>query len=251
MHTEPIKSETNDTTVQSLSVLVRARLLFQREIEIDRGSGKNVFNKEYFLRIIEMKRGIEGQMQKLLASASGATLLLYLVGKGMDPALPLWGLQLSAIPGAIVFLALFAAFGTVMASLSFYNAQVYSALIDQVILDETAHGTLDVDMLKASYEQEWLIFKALRSEFSFYAPTHIRYKWVGRTASLVTFMMLVLVAMMPFLALMIAVPFLSFSYLPSDWVGLTTKCFVVACSLSVALLILITSAGFKCEVDLN
>jgi hypothetical protein len=243
--------ETEKSFKQNLSVLVRARILFAREIDIDRGSGKNIFNKDYFLRLVEVKKTADLQMQKLLVTSAGSTMLLYLLGKGMAPEVPLWGLKLSAIPGAIVFLSLFASFSVVFAALAFYNSQAYSSLIDQVLLDETERGKFDVDMLKASYEHEWLIFKALRSEFSFYAPVHIRYGSAGRAASFITFALLVFVALMPFLALMIAVPILSFTYLPDGWVGTATSCFVVVCALSVFLLVLVTSFDFECEVDLN
>lgn len=251
LNTENTSIKDDVTIEQKLSILVRARLLFQREIEIDRGSDVRKFDQAYLLRILEMKQLVDTQMQRLLLSATGSTLLFYLVGKGMDPVLPLWGLKLTSVPGVLVFISLFSAYAMSMAAYSFYNSQSYSALIDQIILDQARDGILDVDMIKASHEAEWLIFKALRADFSFYAPVHIKYKGFGRFFSSLTFATISIVAMLPFLVLICAVPYLAIIFLENDFIGLATKSFIFLCVISVFFLITLTSLGFTCEVNIH
>ena len=236
---------------QNLSVLVRARLLFKREIEFDRGGATEKFDKLYLIRIIEIKKSVDLQMQKMIVSATGATLLVYLVGRGTDPSVPIWGLKLANVPGILIFLTLFASYATSMAGVAFFNSQTYAALIDQVILDEAKEGLLDVDMIKASYESEWLIFKALRKDFSFYSPVYIEYGRLGKILSMFSFVTIVFIAIMPFFGLLIALPYLAITMLPNDLLGFLTKTFSVFCTLSVALLFVISNFGFSCEVAIE
>lgn len=235
---------------QRLSVIVRARLLFQREVEIDRGSGNPKFDQEYFSRLIESKKAIDVQMVRMLISAAAFTLLFYLVGKGMSPDVPLWSVKLSSVPGILTFLALLSGYTVSMAAYAFFNSQAYVALIDQFILLDSQHGIIDVDMVKASHEQEWLIFKILRQDFSLYAPVHISFGWLGRFLSQLTFFLMIVVAIMPFFALLLAVPYLTATLLENDLIGLATQGFVYLCVASVVLLLVISNLGFTCEVRL-
>lgn len=246
------KKEKKDNTItQYLSALVRARLLFKREIEIDRGGATSKFDEPYLARVIEIKKLIDLQMQKLIASATGTTLLVYLVGKGMDPSVPIWGLKLTNVPGILIFLTLFANYATAMAGVAFFNSQTYAALIDQVILDDANNGLLDVDMIKASRESEWLIFKALRRDFSFYSSVHIEFDTLGKTISTLSFVLLVLIAIVPFFGLITALPYLTITMLPNDVFGLLAKFFSVSCTLAVALLFVISNFSFSCQVTLE
>jgi hypothetical protein len=236
---------------QRLSALVRARILFKREIEIDRGGKEINFDKDYLLRIVDRKRDVDAQMYKILTSAAGATLLIYLVGRGVDPTIPVWGVKLLAIPGVLIFLTAFASYALVMASIFFFNSQTYAALIDQVILQNSKDGVIDVDMIKAGYESEWLIFKVLQKEFSFYAPVHIEFKSWGSFFSRAIFVLISLVAIAPFIAIIIALPALAVTFLPSDTLGFATKALSILCATLVLILTIVANLEFKCVVRLG
>jgi hypothetical protein len=234
-----------------LSILVRARMLFKREVEIDRAMPKRRFAHEYLIHVVEMKKLVDLQMQKLLATSAACTLIFYLLGKGMRPELSFLGLNLANIPGVLIFISLFCAYSLAMATFAFYNSQSYAALIDQIILEDAQNGLLDVDMIKASYEPEWLIFKSLRRDFSFYAPVHIKYRRTGHIFSAATFLSMTFVAVIPFIALIATVPYLAVVFLENDFFGIVTKCFIFLCSLSTFLLVIVCTIGFKCDVSLN
>lgn len=236
---------------QRLSALVRARLLFKREIEIDRGGKEVNFDSDYLVRLVEKKNLVDVQMQKILTSAAGATLLIYLLGKGVDPTVPVWGVKLLAIPGVLIFLTAFASYGLAMASISFYNSQTYLALIDQVILENSKDGVIDVDMIKAGYESEWLIFKALRKPFSFYAPVHIEFNWFGRVMNSITFYLVAIIAVTPFILLIVSLPYLAMTFLPDDGFGLGAKAFSMICAGSAILLTVVANFEFSCKVRLS
>ena len=236
---------------QRLSALVRTRLLFNREIDIDRASETPKFDQAYLLRVLEMKKLVDQQMNKLLVSATASTLFFYVLGKGMDPVLPIWGLKLTAVPGILIFITLFSAYAMAMAAYAFYNSQTYLALIDGLILYDDKNGVIDTDMIKASYETEWLIFKALRRDFSFYTPVHINYRSLGKAVNSVTLSMMYMVAMLPFLALIVAVPYLAATFLDNDVIGIATKSFVVLCVASVVFLMAITTLEFICVVKID
>ncbi len=244
------KIEQPQKLTQRISALVRARLLFQREVSIDRG-GDSKFDEANFQRLIQVKSQVDAEMSKMLVSAAALTLLLYLVGAGINPELPVWGIQISGVPGILLFLAVASAFNVALATYAFFNSQTYAALIDQFVLKETREGVLDVDMLKASYEKEWLIFKVLRRDFSFYAPVHIQVGWLGRTLNSITFVSMVLISTSPSYILVLAQPYLTLTLLPNDWGSVLAKGFSLACSLSVFLLITVTQFKFKSEQDLD
>ena len=231
---------------QRLSVLVRARLLFKREIEIDRGGAEVNFDNDYLRRVVEKKQSIDMQMYKMLSSSAGATFLLYLIGVGVDPSVPIWGVKLLAIPGVLIFIAFFASYGLAMSGVAFYNSQTYGALIDQVILQNSKDGIIDVDMIKAGHESEWLIFKALRGPFSLYAPVHIEFKGFGRFVNAITFFIVSLIAVTPFILIIFALPYLAIHFLPNDVFGIAAKGFSLLCATSVVLLTVVTNFGFTC-----
>ena len=248
MDSEIKEDQTGPYIEQNLSALVRARLLFKREIEIDRGGEEVNFDKDYLLRIVEKKSHVDVQMQRILTSAVGATFLIYLLGKGVDPSVPVWGLKLLAIPGVLIFLTAFASYGLAMAGIFFYNSQTYAALIDQVILQNSKDGVVDVDLIKAGYESEWLIFKVLRRPFSFYAPVHIEFRSWGTFFNTATFVLISIVAVTPFLLIIVALPALAVAFLPNDIYGVAAKGFSVLCAALVLLLTVVANFGFKCEV---
>jgi hypothetical protein len=236
---------------QRLSALVRARILFKREIEIDRGGEEINFDKDYLLRIVERKSDIDAQMQRVLTSAAGATLLIYLVGRGVDPTIPVWGVKLLAIPGVLIFLTAFASYALVMASIFFFNSQTYAALIDQVILQNSKDGVIDVDLIKAGHESEWLIFKVLRKEFSIYAPVHIEFEAWGSFFNQAIFFLISVVAVAPFIFIIVALPALSIAFLPNDSLGFAAKGFSILCAALVLLLTIVANLEFKCVVRLD
>lgn len=236
---------------QKLSVLVRARLLFQREVEIERGGDISVFNQDYVGKVISNKQKIDFQMNKMLASSAGFSLLLYLVGNGLNPEVPLWGLALSAIPGVGIFLSFISAYTLALAAFLFINSQTYTALIDQLILFDSRKGVIDVDMVKAAHESEWLIFKALRSDFSLYAPVHIEFQAVGRIFNKLTLAAMTLIAIMPFIFLIAVVPYLSTTMLEDTFFGIAAKWFTYLCVGTVLLLLVVANMSFKCDVVLT
>jgi hypothetical protein len=251
MNSEVKKDARGPYIEQKLSVLVRARLLFKREIEIDRGGAEVNFDSDYLRRIVERKQLIDTQMYRMLSSSAGATFLLYLIGVGVDPSVPIWGVKLLAVPGVLIFIAFFASFGLAMSGTAFYNSQTYSALIDQVILQNSKDGIIDVDMIKAGHENEWLIFKALRGSFSFYAPVHIEFKAFGKFVNAIAFFLVTLIALTPFILIIVALPYLAIHFLPSDFFGTAAKSFSVLCAASVILLTVVANFGFTCIVRLS
>lgn len=234
---------------QKLSAMVRARLLFKREIEIDRGHA-NLFNLAYFERLVSMKQAIDAEMAKTLTGSGMLAILVYLVGVGSNAKMPAWGIELSSIPGVVILLSLVCSFMLTLASVSFMNSQTYDALIDQIILDATEQGVTDVDMLKASFHKEWLIFKVLRADFSFHAPVHIRIRGFGRFLLSLLFVIIVIVMLAPFFILMIASPYLALVFLPDGLIGSVSKAFAVFCSIASFLTVFLTQINYWCDVEL-
>ena len=244
------KSGTENQQIrQKLSAMVRGRLLFQREITID-SNGDRRFDRQHLEGLIEIKSQIDLDMAKVLSASATFSLLFYLAGVGDTTGLHIWGVQLSTIPGVLIYLAFLSSFLLVMATVSFMNSQTYSALIDQIILEETKNGLIDVDVFKASLEKEWLIYKIMRRDFSFYAPVHIKMRGVGRFLNGFVYATLIAITTSPFFALMVATPYLSSLYMPDDWIGISIKAFTYICSVSSFLAIVVSNVGFTCDVDL-
>lgn len=243
-----IESSKASVEWQNISIMVRVRLLFLREIRIDLGGGTRLFDQSYLLRLVEAKKSIDQQTHKTLSFSVVITLLLYLLIQGLDPKVPLWNLSLSSVPGVFVFLSLLASYSLALSVYSFFNSQTYSALIDQVILLGTGEGLLDGDLFKAGLTEEWLLFKALRRDFSFYAPPDLVFGRIGKTVSLIVFVVMCIVTLMPFIALVVAIPILAAVSLPDDWIGVVTEIFVYLCAFSIALLLIASEVQFPCQI---
>lgn len=235
---------------QKLGLLVRARLLFKREIEIDASRG-GVFDRDYLARLISISKQIDLEMSRMLSFSAGATFILYLVGVGSKTPLAIWGLNLHQVPGIAIFLSLFAAFSLALSAFAFLNSQSYAALIDEVILNMADGGIVDTDAIKASYAREWLVLKVLRKDFSFYFSVHISMGRTGRVFSAVMMFLAVSLVLLPFTSLVCALPYLAITTLPEGLTALLAQCITVASALFVVLSMLTLLIGFECDVELE
>ena len=208
-------------------------------------------NSDFFERIIAQKSIIEGKMAKILFSSAATTFLLYLAGSGVDPASQFFGLRASEIPGILVVLSLISSFGLALSAYTFMNSQVYAALIDQIVLQITQDGLLDPDIYKSAFSEEWLIFKVIRRDFSFFVDQHIIMSWPGRTLNSTVFLLMILVTMAPFVVLVISQPYLTLTVLDNSWPSMLAKVFSVLCALSALGLVVIAQVAFKCSVELQ
>jgi hypothetical protein len=242
-----MNEELSPTSKQKLSSSVRARLLFKREVEID-SIEHSKFNGDYLQRLIAVKDKIDQKVTKLLTSSVLTTFLLYLAGKGIDMNTPLWGLRLSEVPGVLILLSFASSYALAMSAYAFMNSQTYAALIDQVVLQETNDGMIDPELVKCGYQEEWLIFKTLRKDFSFYFPAHIKMGKIGELTNRIIFFLIATIAISPFLAMLIVQPYLSFTLLPTGWVGFAAQTFSFLCSTSVFCLVVIAQWDFECSV---
>lgn len=203
------------------------------------------------MRLIEMKRQVNNEMSRLVFSAVVLSFLLYLLGVGAGEDIPIWGALLVQTPGAVIFISLLGAYSLVLATMSFFNHQTYDALIDQFILKVSSDGVLDVDVVKAGFEKEWLIFKLLRSDFSHYNDVHIKVRRTQALFSRIIFLSATFVIMFPFFGVVLSHPVLSLVMLPDTWMGVVAKSFSVLSSLTCVLMILLSLIGFNCDVELN
>lgn len=235
---------------QKLSSSVRARLLFKREVEIDE-TEHSKFSGNYLQRLIEVKEKVDQKVSKLLTTSVLITFLLYLAGKGVDINTPLWGIRLSEVPGVIVLLSFSSSYALAMSAYAFMNSQTYAALIDQVALHESDDGVLDPELVKCGYQEEWLIFKTLRKDFSFYVPVYIKMGKVGERVNRLVFFLMAAVAISPFVAMLVVQPYLSVTLLPAGWVGGAAQAFSLLCAVSVACLVLVAHWEFECSVELG
>lgn len=235
---------------QYLSSSVRARLLFKREVEID-GVKHKAFSGDYLRRLIEIKEKVDHKVSRLLTSSVLITFLLYLAGAGIDINTPLWGLRLSQVPGVLLLLSFASSYSLAMSAYAFMNSQMYAALIDQVVLEETDDGLIDPELVKCGYQEEWLIFKALRKDFSFYFPVYIKMEGIGELVNRSVYFSMAAVAISPFIAMIFVQPYLSCTLTPAGWLGIAAQVFSLLCSMSVILLIAVAQWDFECSVEMR
>jgi hypothetical protein len=235
---------------QKLSSAVRARLLFKREVEID-GIKHSKFSGDYIQRLIEVKDKVDQKVAKLLTSSVLFTFLLYLAGAGIDINTPIWGLRLSDVPGVLILLSFASSYALAMSAYAFMNSQTYAALIDQVALQEAGDGMIDPELVKCGYQEECLIFKTLRKDFSSYFPVYIKMGRIGELINRLTFFLMATVATSPFVVMLVVQPYLSFLLLPTSWVGIAAQSFSFLCAISVACLVVVSQWEFECTVELG
>lgn len=148
----------------NLSPNVRFRMTVDHEMDTDKDGV--IFNETLREKYVGMHRiALERQngQLKTVVLADGA---LALILNGGSITIPGFNISLKEIPAAIETLTAFSAFGFLMLSLSFLNAQFYQAVIEQFSVRIARKVGVDPDFITAGEIFMELYVKAFRSKLN-------------------------------------------------------------------------------------
>lgn len=165
-----------------LSAQVRARLLFDRETDIEAANNVGVVTNEFLEKLAKQKFELEKQRNAMLKGIFVMTFLMFFVSNGQDLTLPYISIKLSNVPGLNALLGLLMAVFLLFAQITGISIGAYSGLMEAVAKKRSANTLIDPDIISASVVPFQMVFKVLNSQFNIYHPVHIIPK---RAASLV------------------------------------------------------------------
>ena len=208
------------TKYRRLHLSPNVRLRMTVDCEMDTDEDGVVFNENLYEKYISMHRLAiarqDGQLKTVVLSDAALAMVL----NGGSITIPGINVGLNEIPAAIEIFSTISAFGFLMLSLSFLNAQFYQAVIEQFSIRRASKVGVDPDFITAGdIFTEWYV-KAFRSKLNIHG---IDFFEAGRgyRTYYSTMMFLLYVAMLSLLLLHFVVVgwgvFSSFSW---DWLRL-------------------------------
>jgi hypothetical protein len=202
-----------------LSAQVRARILFGREVEIDTNTGANLINDEIFLGLLERRQNIARQRDRIVRSIFVMIALVYALGNEWTVQIP--GIQVSIenesyLTGAILC---FASLGIMQMMVNFGAEQSYDSLIDQIIIKKSKNTIIDPDIIKAAYQDNFLILKVLRKNFNIYHEDTIKLRPFATFLYGAVVSSIVFVWVSFFFVVSALIVYLSLAYVEADLVG--------------------------------
>lgn len=151
-----------------LSPNVRLRLTVQREMDLD--TEGTIFTDDLYQRYLGMHREAlnrqASQLKTVVLADAALTLLLF----GKNVTIPGTSLGIQDIPAAVEVFTALAAFGFLVLSLSFLNAQCYLAVIEQFNIRRARPFHVDPDFLTAADTFTEFYLKAFRAQLNIHGP---------------------------------------------------------------------------------
>lgn len=147
-----------------LSPNVRLRMTVNHEMDLDKDGA--IFNDTLHQKYINMHRealGRQNAQLKTVVLADGALALLL---NGKNITIPGTAIGIQEIPAAVEVLTAFSAFGFLMLSLTFLNAQFYHAIIEQFSARKARIYGVDPDFISAGDIFTELYVKAFRAKLN-------------------------------------------------------------------------------------
>lgn len=164
---------------QKLSAQVRARLLFDREADIDAANKVGIVTNEFLEKLAKQKFELEKQRNGMLMGIFAMTFLMFFVANGQDMTLPYLNIKLSNVPGLNALIGLLMAFFLLLVQTTGISIGAYSGLMESVAKKRSADTLIDPDIVSASVVPLQMVFKVLSSQFNIYHPVHIVPKRFG------------------------------------------------------------------------
>lgn len=158
-----------DQNVLRISPLVRARILFKHDIDIDHElNGGKTYDDAFLIRTIGQFERVERIRDRLLLIILIIDITLFhsLLGGGFT--LPIIRIDLREIPLWVELAAFVSSYCYLFFALGFINWLTYDALLDQMF-DRKSHGSvLDYEVIKSSYTLFQFVVKIFRTNFHVY-----------------------------------------------------------------------------------
>lgn len=200
-----------------LSPNVRLRLTAQREMALD--TKRELFTDELHQKYLRMHHEAlnrqNAQLKTTILADAGLAMLLF----GKNVTIPGTSLGIQDIPAAVEVFTALAAFGFLMVSLSFLNAQCYMAVIDQFNIRKAQPFHVDPDFLSAGDTFTELYLKAFRATLNIHGPDFYE-AGKGFKAYYTTLTVMLMLAMSSLLVMHIAVVMSgAWASLSSDWLS--------------------------------
>ncbi len=150
----------------SLSPNVRLRMTLDHEMDLDKEG--HVFNDALHQKYINMHREALSRQNAQLKTVALADVVLALLLNGKNITIPGTEIGIREIPAAIEVLTAFSAFGFLMLSLTFLNAQFYQALTEQFSFRRARAYGIDPDFINMGDVYTEIFVKAFRAKLNIY-----------------------------------------------------------------------------------
>ncbi|WP_162901247.1 hypothetical protein [Breoghania sp. L-A4] len=225
--------ETNSKNISlvSLSPAVRARILFGREVRIENTRDTKLFDEEYLKGVLKNKVYWTKQRDIFAKTMVISIFIIYLIVNGGDIKVPGIGISIKEIPGILYILVPYCSFNALFLVFAFVNEDIYSALIDQIIIKKSEYGVVDPDLVKAAYEPQFFIHKLFRADFNIYDTNSINPQGASLLVSvIITFGFLVTI-FTPLLGAAVYLIYSSIYYIDNSVIGICVKLFSICCIL--------------------
>lgn len=147
-----------------LSPNVRLRMTVQQEMALD--TDGVIFNEELYQKYLRMHAEALKRQEGLLKTTVLADAALALILFGKNVTIPGTSIGLQDIPAATEVFTVLAAFGFLMLSLSFLNAQCYVAIVEQFNIRKAKPYYIDPDFLNAADTFTEIYLKAFRANLN-------------------------------------------------------------------------------------
>lgn len=210
------------------SAQVRARLLFQREVDLASAGDNKFFSKETYDGIVQQRAEIEKQRNGFLRNVFFCIFAMILVSNGQDVTIPVLNMNLASIPGLNPLLSIYAAITIFFSGIFSISVGAYTGLMDQFSIKLTGDSLVDPDILSASKAPQQLFLKVFRVRFNTFHPVHIEPTPFSRFLYHFATFLVLLPLLLIFGFMYIYVTYFSLAHVENDWIGVTSKVIVIS-----------------------
>lgn len=206
-----------------MSAQVRARLLFDREIDIDAAHNVGIASNEFLEKLAKQKFELEKQRNSLISGIFILTFAVFFAANGKDFKVPGLEITLSSVPGVHSLIGLAAAFFILFAQIAGINIGAYSGLMEAISKKRSANTLVDPDIISASVIPFQMIFKILNPNFNTYHVVHIVPQWLGALFYRVSMGLLSLLLLGCVLLIMSYTAYFLAAHVPNTVFGIAAK----------------------------
>lgn len=208
---------------QRLSAQVRARLLFQRELDIAAGAAVQCFSKETYEGVVRQRAKMEQQRSVFLRNVFFCIFAMILVSNGQDVQVPILNMNLASIPGLNPMLSVYAAITILFSTVYSINVGVYTGLMDQFAIKLTGNSVVDPDILNAAHAPHQLFIKIFSLRFNSYNDVHIQPGVLAHCFYLIAMILVTLLVSAIYGCMYAYVGYFALVHLEDNYVGIAAK----------------------------
>lgn len=169
-----------------ISPVVRARILYEREFNIDSRREKGFYDDNYFKGIVKQRDSTVAQRDALIKSMLLAILFMSFFVSGIEIKLPYFEISINSFPSIVYIVSVFLSFCFLMFAVNFVNEQAYMGLIDSYLISKYADKAVDYQTVRAAHITEHLFIRVFKDRFfdnEIYSVLEIKPKKIARIAN--------------------------------------------------------------------